>query len=63
VTTGDRVRAISARASATSMVLDVVADPGVPRGSAALLFGLPGNGPADLIEAAAPVVDVRLETL
>jgi hypothetical protein len=63
VTTGGRVRVISARASATSMVLDVVADAGVPRGSAALVFGLPGNGPAELIEATAPVVDIRLETL
>jgi hypothetical protein len=63
VSTGGQVRAVSARASGTSMVLDVVADPGVPRGSAALLFGLPGNGPADLIDSTAPVVDVRLETL
>ena len=48
VTSGDRVRAISAR---TSLVLDVVADPGVPKGTASLLFGLPGEGPADLIDA------------
>jgi anaerobic selenocysteine-containing dehydrogenase len=63
VSTGGRVRVISARSSATSMVLDVVADDGVPRGSAALVFGLPGPGPAELIEATSPVVDVRLETL
>jgi anaerobic selenocysteine-containing dehydrogenase len=62
VTTGAQVRVVSSRASATSMVLDVVADDGVPRGSAALLYGLPGEGPAELIDATAPVVDVRLET-
>ena len=47
----------------TSMVLDVVADHGVPRGSAALTFNIPCDGAADLIDATAPVTDVRLETV
>ncbi len=57
---GDRVRAISARAS---LVLDVVADTGVPRGAASLLFGLRGEGPAEMIDSNGLVVDVRLETV
>ena len=58
--TGGRVRTISPRAS---MVLDVVADSGVPRGSASMTFNLPGEGAADLIDATSPVTDVRLETV
>ena len=45
------------------MVLDVVADSGVPRGSASVTFNLPGEGAADLIDATSPVTDVRLETV
>jgi hypothetical protein len=60
LTSGDRVRAISAQ---TSLILGVVADTSVPKGTAALLFGLRGEGPADLIDANGQVVDVRLETV
>ncbi|HTC85667.1 MAG TPA: molybdopterin dinucleotide binding domain-containing protein, partial [Candidatus Acidoferrum sp.] len=59
VTTGDRVRVTSNR---TSMVLQAIADAGVPRGSAALEFNLTGIGAADLIDAGQPVTDVRVET-
>jgi len=57
---GDRVRTVSSRAT---LVLEVLAAAGVPRGSAALLFGLDGEGPGDLIDATTAVTDVRLETL
>jgi predicted molibdopterin-dependent oxidoreductase YjgC len=60
VASGGQVRAISPR---TSMVLEALADGGVPRGSASLTFNLPGQGAADLIDATAPVTDVRLETV
>ena len=60
VASGGQVRVISPRAS---LVLDVLADPGVPKGSASLTFNLPGEGPGDLIDAAASVTDVRLETV
>jgi NADH-quinone oxidoreductase subunit G len=60
LTSGDRVRAISAQAD---LVLDVVADSGVPKGTASLTFGLPGDGPAELIDARALVADMRLETV
>ncbi len=54
------MRAISPR---VSMVLEVLADTGVPRGSASLIFNLPGEGAADLIDATSPVTDVRLESV
>jgi NADH-quinone oxidoreductase subunit G len=60
VSSGGRVRAISPR---VSMVLEVLADTGVPRGSASLIFNLPGQGAADLIDATSPVTDVRLESV
>jgi NADH-quinone oxidoreductase subunit G len=60
VRSGGQVRVISPR---TSMVLDVLADTGVPRGSASLIFNLPGDGAADLIDATSPVTDVRIETV
>jgi len=60
LTTGDRVRVTSARAS---VFLEAVADPGVLRGSAALTFNQPGDGAADLIDASQPVTDVRVETV
>jgi anaerobic selenocysteine-containing dehydrogenase len=59
VASGGRVRVSSNR---TSLTLEAIADAGVPRGSAALLFNLPGAGAADLIDATAPVTDVRVET-
>ena len=59
VASGGRVRVSSNR---TSLTLDAIADVGVPRGSAAIEFNLPGVGAADLIDAAQPVTDVRVET-
>jgi len=60
VTTGDSVRVRSGRAS---LVLEVVADTGVPRGSAALPFNLAGQSAAELVDGSGPVTDVRLETV
>jgi NADH-quinone oxidoreductase subunit G len=60
VASGGRVRAISPRAS---LVLDVEADAGVARGTAAIVFNLPGDGAAELIDATGPVTDIRLETV
>jgi anaerobic selenocysteine-containing dehydrogenase len=60
VTTGDRVRVSSSR---RSLVLDVAADPSVLRGSAVLAFNAPGEGAAELIDAAQPVTDLRVETV
>jgi NADH-quinone oxidoreductase subunit G len=59
LTTGARVRLQAPRAV---MILSVVADPGMPRGSASLPFNLPGEAAADLIDASLPVNDVRIET-
>jgi NADH-quinone oxidoreductase subunit G len=56
---GDRVRVASSRAA---LVLPAVADTGVPRGSAVVDFNQPGDGAADLIDAAAQVTEVRVET-
>ena len=60
VTTGGQVRVTSSRAS---MVVDVAADPGVPRGSVSITFNQPGEGAADLIDATTPITDVRVETV
>ena len=56
---GDRVRATSSRISLT---LEVAPDTGVPRGSVALPFNLPGEGAADFVDATQPVTDLRVET-
>jgi NADH-quinone oxidoreductase subunit G len=60
VTAGDQVRVTSSR---TALTLPTAADWGVPRGVAELAFDQPGPGAADLIDASAPVTDVRLETI
>jgi len=60
VTTGGRVRVSSPRAA---FVIEAQADAGVPRGSAALAFGVGDEGAADLIDATATVTDVRLESV
>jgi anaerobic selenocysteine-containing dehydrogenase len=60
VAPGARVRVVSPKGA---LVLDAVADAGVPQGTVSAYFGLPGPGPADLIDATLPVTDVRLETL
>ncbi|HWC10076.1 MAG TPA: NADH-quinone oxidoreductase subunit NuoG [Acidimicrobiales bacterium] len=57
---GDWVRVTSGRAA---LVLEAAADDGVPRGSAVVDFNQPGEGAADLIDATAPVTDVRVETV
>jgi anaerobic selenocysteine-containing dehydrogenase len=60
VVAGDRVRVVTGRAA---VVMDVVGDRAVPRGTASMYFGLPGSGPADLIDITLPVTDIRLETV
>ena len=57
---GDQVRVTSSRAS---LVVEAIADPGVPRGVAAMAFNQPGTHAGDLIDADAGVTDVRVETL
>ncbi|HEX3540518.1 MAG TPA: NADH-quinone oxidoreductase subunit NuoG [Acidimicrobiales bacterium] len=57
---GARVKAISARGS---LLLEVVADAGVPRGSVAIGFNLPGDSAGDLIDATAAVTNVRLDSV
>jgi NADH-quinone oxidoreductase subunit G len=59
VAAGGLVRATSSR---TSLVLPVAADPGLPRGSATLVFNVGDLGAADLIDAATAVTEVRVET-
>jgi len=56
---GARVRAISPRATIT---LPVVADPGVPRGVAAVARRRRAGGVADLVDSSQPVTEIRLET-
>ena len=46
-----------------SLVLEVEADPGVARGTAWLPFNQPSSTAGALLDAAAPVVDLRLENL
>ncbi|MHB8467742.1 MAG: NADH-quinone oxidoreductase subunit NuoG [Acidimicrobiales bacterium] len=59
VAPGGAVRVTSAR---TSVILSVAAEPGLPRGSASLVFNSAGTGAADLIDASAAVTEVRVET-
>jgi NADH-quinone oxidoreductase subunit G len=58
VTSGQNVHVTSSRATVT---LKVAGDPGVPRGTATLPFNAVTPGAAELIDASAPVTDVRLE--
>jgi NADH-quinone oxidoreductase subunit G len=60
VASGDQVRVVSPRGA---LVIDAIADRAVPQGIASVYFGLPGPGPADLIDVSRPVTDVRLETV
>jgi len=57
---GQRARMKSPRGS---IVLAVLPDPSIPRGTASLDANLPGEGPAELIDATAPVTEVRLESV
>jgi anaerobic selenocysteine-containing dehydrogenase len=53
-----QVRVSSGRGSVN---LPVAVDPGLARGVAVLWFNLPGSGAADLIDATAPVTEIRIE--
>ncbi len=59
VAPGAQVRVHSARAQVT---VEISTDEGVPRGSASLLFNQPGLDAATLIDSAARVNDVRVES-
>jgi anaerobic selenocysteine-containing dehydrogenase len=59
---GERVRVVG-RGSGRSLELELQADPTVPRGVAALTFNQPGAAASELIDAGAPVTDVRLDRL
>jgi len=60
VQSGTRLQVTSSQGR---VVVEAVADPGVPAGSVALSFNQPGPGAADLIDVGRPVTEVRLETL
>jgi NADH-quinone oxidoreductase subunit G len=60
LTHGDPVRVTSSR---SALNLPAAADETVPKGVALVAFDQPGPGAADLIDATAPVTDVRLETV
>ncbi len=57
--TGSRLRVRSRRAT---LVMEAVADVGVPRGSISIPFNAIGAGAGELIEVGRPVVEVRVET-
>ncbi|HEX2040804.1 MAG TPA: molybdopterin dinucleotide binding domain-containing protein, partial [Acidimicrobiales bacterium] len=58
---GGKVRVASKHRG--SFVVEAVPDPSVPRGSVAVAFNAVGDSAAELIDAAQPVNDVRVETL
>ncbi len=60
VADGDRVRITSARGQ---LDLVVQADTGVTAGTAVLAWNLPGASAGSLIDAAAPVTDLRVESI
>ncbi len=60
VGSGTRLQVSSGRGR---VVLEAVADPGVPQGSVAVAWNQPGPGAADLIDVTLAVTEVRLETL
>ena len=60
VADGDRVRVTSARGQ---LDLVVHADAGVTAGTAVLAWNLPGAGANTLIDATAPVTDLRVESI
>ena len=59
VAAGDQVRVHSSRADLRA---EIAADAGLPRGAAAVFFNQPDLSAASLIDANAPVTDVRVET-
>ncbi len=60
VQSGTRLQVTSSQGR---VVLEAMADAGVPQGSVAVAFNQPGPGAADLIDGDRPVTEVRLETL
>ncbi len=60
VADGARVRVTSSRGG---LDLVVRADPGVPAGTAGLAWNLPGSAASGLIDATAPVTDLRVESI
>ena len=64
VTSGGQVRVTGSRSTLT---MGAVADAGVPRGTAQLVWNQPGDAAADLIDVTSAVTDVvtdvRVETL
>ncbi|MEX2100340.1 MAG: NADH-quinone oxidoreductase subunit NuoG [Acidimicrobiia bacterium] len=60
VASGTEVRVTGSRATLT---MPAIADTGVPRGSARLVWNQPGDAASDLIDVTAAVTDVRVETL
>jgi len=59
VTDGARVKVSSAR---SAMTVEARADASLPKGTAALAVNQPGVDPAELIDASAPVTDIRIES-
>ncbi len=56
---GGRVKVTSATGSA---MVDAVPDPAVPKGVAAVAVNQPGSTIADVIDATAPITEIRVET-
>ncbi len=56
----DQVRIVSAKGT---VVMPVVGDERVPRGSLQVPFNVPGTSITDIIDVSAPAIDVRLERL
>jgi anaerobic selenocysteine-containing dehydrogenase len=54
--------AVSVRSSNGALTLPAVGDAGVPVGTAVLPWNLPAAHAADLMDASAPVTEVRVET-
>ena len=57
---GEQVRIVSAKGT---VVLPVAGDERVPRGSLQVPFNVPGASITDIIDTAAPALDVRVERL
>jgi NADH-quinone oxidoreductase subunit G len=60
VTSGGQVRVTGSR---TTVTMAAVADPGVPRGSARLVWNQPGDDASALLDSSSAVTDVRVETV
>jgi anaerobic selenocysteine-containing dehydrogenase len=59
VAPGGRVKVISPK---SSIMVDAVPDPAVPRGVAAMVANQAGPSPADLIDVTTPITEIRVET-